>query len=795
MLKNYFTVTFRNLNNNKTHSFINIYGLATGLACCILILFFIRDELSYDLFHKNIDRIFHVNATIAYSPSSIVTRQAPMHFGPILKEKFAEVEDFVRTEREEFTIKHNNTIFKQDGLFVEKSFFNIFTFPLIAGNPAEALKESQSIVISETTAKKYFGLQNSLGKTLSIKIKDQFQDFIVTGVIQQPPSNSSIQFDFLINLKAKYGNLLSDANSKEFISTFILLSHQDKAQELIAKFDDTVNKELQIGDVEGSGFQLYLFKNHHLKKPLLTGIVGNSSKPIYSIILSGISFLVLLIACFNFTNLSIGSASSRIKEIGIRKVLGAYKKHIARQFLFESFLQSMLAALLGIILARLLLPAFNSFSSKSLTFDLFNDGIIILIGLCLFVSIIAGGYPSLVLSRFSSVDLFKGKMKLSRTNTMSRMLIVMQFSISIILIIATLFMYRQYNFMLNKDLGYNSNQVIGILLDDLPESAKQNNSFYNIFKNNLLQHKTIESICGSNSSFDQMGMASFVNSLDGKPLLLGINIVDYDFIPTFEMQILKGRNFSENFSGDPANAVIVNEVFIKDFGIESPVGRSLAKCIKWNESHEIIGILKNYNTESLNSPIRPAIFMLTHKHAACHRYVYVKIKSEEIRQTIDIIEQEFKKITRDVPFIFNFVDVTVAKQYENEKRWSLIITYASALAILIACSGLFGLTLLIVVRRTKEIGIRKVLGASITKITKLLNLEFMWLVAIANIIAWPISYFVMNHFLDNYAYRISLSWWVFGLSGLLTLAIATITISFHAIKAAKANPIKALSYE
>ena len=444
MLKNYFTVTFRNMNHNKTHSFINIFGLATGLACCILTLFFVRDELSYDLFHKNIDRIFHATATAAYSPTSIFTRQASMHFGPTIKEKFAEVEDFVRAKREAITIKHNNTIFKQDGLFVEQSFFNIFTFPLISGNPDEVMKETQNIVISETTAKKYFGQQSPLDKTLSIKIKDQFQDFVVTGIAQQPPSNSSIQFDFLLNLKTKYGSQLSDASSKEVISTFILLSHQDKAQELIAKVENTVNIELQGNDIEGTGYQLHLFKDHHLKKRLLTNITGNSSKPIYSIILSGISFLVLLIACFNFTNLSISSASTRIKEIGMRKVLGAYKKHIARQFMFESFLQSFLAALLGIMLARLLLPAFNSLSLKSLTFTLFDDGIsiLILIGLCLFVSIIAGGYPSIVLSRFLPVYLFKGKMKLSGKNIMSRILIVMQICISIVLIVATQFMYR-----------------------------------------------------------------------------------------------------------------------------------------------------------------------------------------------------------------------------------------------------------------------------------------------------------------------------------------------------------------
>ena len=797
MLKNYFTSAFRNIIKNKTHFFINIFGLATGLACCILIMFFVHDEISYDHFHKNIGKIFHIDATIAYGPSAKYTTQAKMHIGPMLTNKFAEVENYVRAEKDELILKSENTLFKQDVIFVDQTFFDVFTFPLIAGDPDNALKESHNVIISETTAGKYFGTQNPIGKTLSIKIKDEFQDFIVTGVTKAIPSNSSIKFDLLINLHILYGNKLAEANSKEAISTFILLSNEDKEQELVAKFPDMIDKELQIADIEGSGYSLSKFKNHYLDNAILTNVLDGGSKPVYSIILSGIALLVLLIACFNFTNLSIASASGRFKEIGMRKVLGAYKKQIAKQFLFESLLQSFLALIFGITLAWLLLPAFNLFSMKSLSFDLFSDGIAILliIGLCLFVSIIAGGYPSIVFSRFSSIELFNGKLKLSRKNIMSRILIVLQFSISISLVAITLFMHRQYNFMIDKELGYNCDQVIGILLDDLPKSAKQDNFFYNAFKNNLLQHNSIRSVAGSNSSFTRIGAAQVASTFEGERFILGLNVIDYYYIPTLEMQLVKGRNFSESFPGDLNNSIIVNETFIKQLGIESPIGSKLSEYFKWTQDHTIVGVLKDYNVESLSNSIRPAIFCLTDKYSSNYRFAYIKIKGDEIKQTIALIENEFKSIVPDVPFTFNFVDESVAKQYENEKRWSQIITYASILAIFIACSGLFSLTLLIVTRRTKEIGIRKVLGASISSIIKLINKEFIWLVVIANVVAWPVAYYVMNSIFQSYAYHISLNLWVFILAGGIALMIAIMTVSFHAIKAAKANPTDALRYE
>jgi len=349
--------------------------------------------------------------------------------------------------------------------------------------------------------------------------------------------------------------------------------------------------------------------------------------------------------------------------------------------------------------------------------------------------------------------------------------------------------------MLNKDLGYNSDQVIEISLTEFPKSAKESDSFYQIFKNKLLQFESIKSIGGANGSLISSGMIMIATSLEGESIVMEGKTVDHDYISTLEMQLVQGRNFSKEFPGDNENAVIVNETFIKKLGVQSPLGQSLSECFKWEQSQKIIGVLKDFNTESLTRPIFPTILSINSKYKRNLDHIFIKIKGNEIKQTITTIGEEFKALAPDIPFTFNFLDETVAKQYETEKRWSQIITAASILAILIACSGLFGLTLLIVVRRTKEIGIRKVLGASIFNIAQIINQDFFWLIAIANIIAWPVSYYIMNSYLQNYAFRISLSWWVFVMSGIFALSVAILTVSFYAIKAARANPVESLHYE
>lgn len=795
MIKNYFTIGLRNLVNNKTYSIINILGLAMGIAGCILILFFVEDEVTFDRFHENIDRIYQLEAVVAYAKDNKVHRQSTLHIGPTLKKDFPGVEDYVRVEKRKSVIKHHNTLMEQDVLYADPSFFQVFTFPLSSRDPGTLLGSSREAVITGKAALKYFGRKNPLGETVSLKVNDRFEDFVVTGIARTPPANSSIQFDFLLNLEKIYGKKLNDVSSGETVATFLLLSQSGRAQDLAAQFPQSIDKALKVGDIEGSGHRLHRFEDYHLNGSVFWGItLEESSKMIYSVVLSGIALLVLLIACFNFTNLSIGRTSRRLKEIGVRRVIGAQKNQIARQFLFEAFMQCGLAFLIGILLARVFLPTFNSLTSKSLSFHLMGNGstFLLIIGLCLAVSLIAGGYPALVFSRISPVDLFRGRMNLSRKNLLSRILIIMQFGFSVLFIVSALFMHGQYRFMVNKNLGYNSDQVIDISLKDLPESKNKDNLFYHTLKNNLSQYPSVEWVTGSNCPLTNMGMAMIATNREGERFIMGRNVVDHNFFTAMEMKVKEGRNFNPEFPGDINDAVIVNEAFVRELGIQSPVGRKLSECFKWRGNQKIIGVLGDFNSAALKDPIRPTIFTLKSQFGSELEYVYLKLSADKIRSGIEIIEKEFNKMAPGVPFKFNFLDERVAGQYESERLWNRMVTWASVFALVIACSGLFGLTLLIVANRTREIGIRKVLGASVLSIARLINREFLVLVMLANLIAWPVSYFIMHRYLQNYAYRVSLSWWVFVLAGFLVLGIASITVSLNALKAGRSNPVEVL---
>ncbi len=794
MFRNYFTIALRNLKKNKVYSFINIFGLAIGIACCILMLLFVHDEITYDRFHKDVDKIYGIYGFLDFGTASAVIDAQPL-LGPTLPQTFPEIINAVRMTKEKLVVKYQDKLFEEKGLAVDPSFFNIFTFPLHPASHKDVLAGPHDVVLSESMATKYFGKQDPIGKSIAIQLNDEYQDFLVNGVTAKIPGNSSIQFDFLVNIEKVHGEKLLDWESGDHLPTFILLSKKDEAQSLIAKFPETIDKDFRRDFGEKSGYQLQSFADYHLKRQKTSPALVNESKSLYSYIFSGIALLVLTIACFNFTNLSIGSASTRLKEIGMRKVLGAQRNQLVRQFLFESIVLSFLALLGGILLAQLFMPAFNHLSQKTLHLELFSNGwpMLALLSLNLLVGIAAGSYPSLVLSRFPLVDLFRGKFKINRKTMLSRVLIILQFSISIFLIITTLFIYRQLNFMLEQNPGYDSDQVVLIPLNNISADVQKRSTFFFAFKNKIKQYKSIQSVSGAKYPLTTFWMAKVPDLREGSKILLSYNYVDYDFIETLGIHLQEGRNFSSEFPTDSKEAVIVNAAFVERLGLEAPVGEELSASFKQQFPGRIIGVVNDFHYESLHTSIGPAYMKLSPENNYDH--VFVKIKGSEIQAAIKLLETEYNRVAPDIPFSYSFLDDQVAQQYEKEARWSQMITYASSFAIVIACSGLFGLTLLNVVNRTKEIGIRKVLGATVTNVTKLINREFVWLVVAANVVAWPVAYFVMNLFLQNYAYRIPLSFWVFILAAALALIIAIFTISFHAIKAARANPVKALRYE
>ncbi len=815
MIRNYLTVTLRNLRKNKVNSVINIGGLAIGISCCILIFYFVRDELSYDRFHKNVDTIFEIKGTLLLGNMQMgVDAQPPL--APVLPEQFPEILSAVRIARQEYVVRLGRTLSKQKGIAADPDFFQMFSFPLKDNVSTQVLNDPHAVVLSEPLARKLFGGRDPVGQNVAIRLNDEYQDFQVAAVAERIPTNSSLKFDFVVNLEKVYGAAINEWNTGKHVPTFVQLAAKHQAEALAAKFPGTIDKQFRRTFDEKSGYQLYAFADYHLRGERDSAVLEAKSRTVYSLILASIALLVLLIACFNFMNLTIGNASTRLQEIGVRKVLGAGRRQLIRQFWFESQMMSLAALAVGALLAQLILPVFNVLSQKSISPGYFQSPVLwgFLLGLALLVGGLAGSYPALVLSHFESVKLFRGKIRFTGRNLFSRMLITLQFSISIFLIVATVVVFSQNRFLSQKDLGYDSDQIVVVPLEDLSMEKQMQTSFFPSLKNRLLQHKDILAVTGA-----QYGLANFWMSQapelkeEGRVILDG-NKVDYDYISTLGLTLLQGRDFSRERSTDLEDAVLVNETFVNQFGLDSPLGKKLGEPFKQDLHGTIIGVVKDFHYQSLHNPIRPAyIRLLKSEHTGSippparlsslsdskynqgFRILYVKIKGRDLQRTLGIIKNEFQESAPSLPFEFRFLDQTVAQQYALEMRWSRIINTASIFAVLIACSGLFGLTLLSVARRTKEIGIRKVLGASLWHISKLINREFVWLVGLANLIAWPAATFAMQALLQNYAFRIRIQFWMYLLSAGIALAIAVLTVSSHAIRAARTNPVESLRYE
>ncbi len=783
----------RHLLKNKLNTIIIILGLGTGIACSILSFLFIHHELTFDKFHKNAHAIYEMKMVLVL-PMGRAVADPKSHLAPDLTRLFPEVTRAVRMEKKNYIVKFGDENFEEQAIATDPSFFDMFSFPLLHGEGTRGLDNPDEIVISDTMAKKYFGEGNPLGKILSIRIDNEFSDFIITGVLEKIPNASSLQFDFLLNLERVYGGSMNDPNQARSMGCFILLNNPDQVEPLIEKFKTSIDVPLQERFSQESGYDLQSFAAFHLRGEYGSAVLTQKSTIHYSFILAGISLLVLVIACFNFMNLSIGKAATRIKEIGVRKVLGAKRKQLIQQFWLESLFLSILSLTIGLVMVELFLPAFNRLSQKGLKLDVFSNEwtIAFCIGIVFIVGMVSGSYPALFLSKFSSVDLFQQKMRFSRKNTFNRSLIVFQFAVSIFLIVSTVYMYKQKSYMLNFNLGYDSDQVVVLPLKNLDADISRNAAFLPILKNKLLQYDMIQSVSGSAYNLSEGWMGTYFEKQSGKQELVVYNYIDEDFIPTLGMRIIAGRNFSGNYPSDLEGAILINKSFAELLGEESPVGHSLSEYFKTDFDRKIIGIVEDFHSQSLHDPVFPAFMG---RIGVDYSYVFIKLKGDSVREAIANIKKEFKALAPHVPIDFSFLDTDIAKQYEREEHWIRLVEYACLFAILIACSGLFGLTLQIVFLRTKEIGIRKVLGASARSIVMLINREFLWLVLGANIIAWPSAYWGLSVVLKNYAYRVTLTPWIFLVSGILALLLAAGTISVHALQAARTNPSETLRYE
>jgi len=714
MFKNYFKIAFRNLARNKIYSFINIAGLGIGLACALLIMLYVKDEISFDRFHKNVNHIYRIARK---SNGNNVNGTTGFLQGPRFTQNVPGVKSFVRVQGGAEDIKKGTEVQEQDGvLSVDSNFFSVFTFPLLSGNPETCLTEPHSIVLSEDAAKKYFATTDAVDKVLMVKEDTGFVPYKVTAVAKRCPQNSSIQFDALLPFK------VSDADAKDthnwfnsFLTTFVVLNDNVKQQAMekqmqsfyVADAKQTFYEMLKNDggnpdDIPMGTYFLQPYLDMHLNTelPESNGIT-NTSNPMYSYLLSGIALFVLLIACINFVNLTIARSVKRAKEIGIRKVIGSNRKQLIYQFLGESFFLCTVAFALAIALVQLLLPLFNELANKALAISYLFDAKLIAgyIALYIITGLLAGFYPALVLSGYNPVQTLYSRFQIAGKNYLQKSLVILQFTLASFLIIATCIIYAQFNLLTKADLGYDDNNLVIINKNSL------NHTDAAVFKNELLKNPNIVGVSVKNAGERGTGTKNSVGSTIG----FADETVDENYLPLLKIPLVAGRNFSTAFPSDATQSIIVNESFVKAANWKNPVGETIQILGSSNETHRVIGVVKDYHFASLTKKITPQLFSMNGLYGA----YYIKIKPSTAAASLKWIQKIYQQFYPMSPYTYVFKNDENRKQYADVEKWKQIILFGAILTIFISCIGLFGLSVLSAEKRTKEIGIRKVLGASV----------------------------------------------------------------------------------
>ncbi len=784
MFMSYIKIALRTIKKQKVYTFINLAGLSLGLACFILISLWARHEMSYDRFHVKKDRLFRILNEIDNGNFGASVTYA---LAPELKAKYPEIEESCRVwPWHRSLVKYQDKRFDESRIYLtDPSFFTIFTFPFVKGNPETALAEMKSIVITEETARRYFGNEDPMGKILYVA--SYKTDFTVTGVVKKIPSNSHLQFDLVARVEYLGADRIQ--RWQEWVSySYVLLQDGANQQEVESKIAGIYKEHL---DFEPNFWPvLQPLTRVHLYAYGRPGLVKQVA--IFSII----AVFILVIACINFMNLSTARSTRRAKEVGLRKVTGAHRFQLVKQFLGESLLLSYLALILAVILVQLVLPAFNSFTGKQLglisgTGNFLTWLIFIIVPL---TGLFAGCYPAFHLSAYQPVDVLKNKIgKAAGRLPFRSILVVFQFSISIGLIIATLIVSKQLQFIRDKDLGLDRNYVVTLMNNpDL-------NSRFDVFKNELEREPGVIQVTAAAQRPTDVGQAVSLD-WEGRDQAnrfgAKYTVVDYDFFKTFNMELVKGRPFSKKVVSDFTEACIINESLWKRIGTESILGKqiyfnhpALAESARWVR---VIGVVKDFHCESMRRTIRPFLFRI---YRPFNQYVFVRIDPQDISGALGRIKQTFERFAPEYPFGFQFLDEAYEDQYRTERQLGQLFQVFGAFAIFISCLGLFGLASYTAEVKTKEIGIRKVLGASVSSIILLLSKQFTRWILLANIIAWPIAYLLMSNWLNEFAYRIPIGMDIFIMSAILALAVAILTVSYQAIKSAIANPVESLRYE
>jgi putative ABC transport system permease protein len=750
------------------------------------------DEVSYDRFNINAANIYHL-VVDSKGPDGQIhkfssTGDMP---GPNFKRQLPEIEDFVRIQGGSYTIKRGTEVFDQDALYVDSNFFSVFTFPLLYGKPQNALNDPHSIILSEEVAEKYFGKQNPVGKTLDLKVDDKFQPFTVTAVTQKSPQNSSLKIKMLLPKKA---NHIDNQWLNFFQNTFFVVKPGTDIKQLDAKINkifitDAAGQIKEAADKYGLkdkmtfSLQPLLAMHTSTDYPADNGLVDNSN-PMYSYILTGIALFILAIACINFVNLTVARSLKRAKEIGIRKVVGGQRRQLIMQFLGESFILSFIAFVLAIVLVIVALPFFNTLANKALAFSYLLSFKLVAgyIAIFLLTGLLAGFYPALVLSGFNPVQSLYNRTQYAGKNYLSKSLVILQFTLATFLIISTITIYSQFNYLMNFNLGYNDKDVVSINAFGLDKTK------LSLFKAELSKDPSILGVTADQGG--RWGTMAHVNN--GQQMQFDMKHIDEDYLPLFQVPMVKGRNFSKAMPSDSATSVLVNEAFVKQAGWKNPIGQ-VVDFFYNKKKYNVIGVVKDYHFLSLTEKLSPMLYSMKPDYPWGN--VFVKIADKNKSAALNHIQKEFKAEFPFIPYQYKFKDAEVAEQYDKEAKWKQIVSFGAILTIFISCIGLFGLATLSAERRKKEIGIRKVLGASIEGIVRKLSTDFAKLVLISAVIATPVAFWAMHKWLDNYPYRIDINIWIFILAAVFVLLIALVTVSLQTIKAAVANPVNSLRSE
>ncbi len=807
MIKNYFKIALRNLTKNRSHAFINILGLAIGVACCILIMLWVTDEVSYDKWNEKYDRIYRTTAEINFGGTHRHYTSVPAPLSAALINEFPEIETSTRFRQMGSSIifKDANSVYEEEGVRCDSTIFDVFSLKLLQGNPKNALSAPMTMVISEKMAKKFFPNEEPMGQSLKI---DNLREYTVNGVVQNTPSNSHFDFDFYLSLTG-----FEEAEdpmwlSNNFPTYYVLKEGVDPLAFEAKVYPYLMNKytQPQIETVLGKPYEEFAKTGAFIKyfsQPLsdihlksnLEGELGANGSVQYVWLFSLAALFILLIACVNFMNLSTARSMIRAKEIGVRKVLGSMRSNLINQFLIEAILLTALAFLIGLTISNFALPYFNELTGKELTFPFLQLNFwLIILGSIIIVGLIAGSYPAFYLSGFKPIKTLSGKFLNKGGNlNLRNSLVVFQFLIAVFMIIGTLVIKEQLGFIQNKKLGFEREQIL--ILDNCEALREKVFSLKNELLNNpKITNATVSGFLPVPSYRSDSPLCKHSQIQEDNCVSMQMWNIDEDYIPVFSMELVAGRNFSPEMASD-SNAIIINESAAKLFGFEDAVGKNIygdpnfdPQAGKPLPPRQIIGVVKDFHFESLRENIRPLSFWLNPYPGK----LSLKVKTEDISGLINEIESDWKEHASGLPLSYRFMDDSFNRIYRSEERISSIFSIFSLLSIFIACLGLFGLATFSVERRIKEIGVRKVLGASTINIIGLLSKDFLKLVIIALIIAIPLAWYFANNWLADFAYQAQIPWWLFAFAGLMAIVIAFLTVSIQSTKAALNNPVNSL---